>query len=403
MCWRRSVVVLLVLLLSACRARISGSDGATSVTILKCCPNGQVLGINNFCKPAPSVLGHSWLPPIYNPLIGRLLEEPPKYWRIVEGTKPKCSRNCVATTTWSHISSPVFILLNNGSLLYEFKKYFNPESFCVDSLVAVICMEDSQCQDYEAAQQVPSEITVKKSRVKKCCGEGAVFSESKGHCIALPDSNDVAPNNLTLANFSSLPIDRKTVNFSLGFPVCLEGGQDLAVAGKLEEGESLKEDGSLYVPGVQITLKAEEFCIEHLLERPTDRASIFTCAEYLPSKSTPTIVREAEWDIRYTLYPIGLFLSAFFLAATLAAGCLLPSSHHMLHWRCQTGHVACLLVGDVLLAVTQLAGEKVSGAACTTLGKQLSSFHVLRIGTFLLSTPLRFSLNSEVNDPHSGS
>lgn len=62
-------------------------------------------------------------------------------------------------------------------------------------------------------------------------------------------------------------------------------------------------------------------------------------------------------DIRFILYPTGLLISSVFLAATLGAGWLLPASHHLLHWRCQTHHVACLMLGDICMAVIQLAGD----------------------------------------------
>ena len=342
----RVFFLISVLCVTACTCRISASGGA-SVTLLKCCPLGHTLGQNNNCKQG----SNSWPPPVYSP--GRFLEAIPNHWRLLEGVRPKCTRSCAQTTLWSHTASPLFVLFDNGSLLLlESNKFLEPGSFCVDGPVAIVCSEEN-CH---AAEQIPSQVIVKKSRVKKCCGEGAVFSEVGQHCVALPESYS---NNVTLANFSSLHIDTSMVNLSLGFPVC----EELVVAGKLEDGVKLGENGSLHVPVAKTTLKTEEFCIEHILENPNDKASIFTWSEALPVKTTP------KWDLRFTLYPIGLFLSSFFLAATLAAGCVLPTSHHMLHWRCQTGHVSCLLVGDLILAITQLAGEKVSGGACVTMGK----------------------------------
>jgi len=74
-------------------------------------------------------------------------------------------------------------------------------------------------------------------------------------------------------------------------------------------------------------------------------------------------------DIRFTLYPVGFIISAVFLAATLAAGWLLPASHHVLHWRCQTHHVACLMLGDILMAIIQLAGDSLHGISCKAVGE----------------------------------
>lgn len=74
-------------------------------------------------------------------------------------------------------------------------------------------------------------------------------------------------------------------------------------------------------------------------------------------------------DVRFLLYSIGLLISVIFLTATLVTGFLLPSNHHVLHWRCQTYYVACLLVGDLLLAITQIFGNTIVGFTCVSMGK----------------------------------
>lgn len=97
-------------------------------------------------------------------------------------------------------------------------------------------------------------------------------------------------------------------------------------------------------------------------------ASIITCPSSIPHGHVEPTRSEQETDLRFTLYPIGLALSAIFLAATLAAGLLLPASHHVLHWQCQTNHVACLLVGDVLLCIVHLSA-KIPYVPCFSIGK----------------------------------
>lgn len=72
------------------------------------------------------------------------------------------------------------------------------------------------------------------------------------------------------------------------------------------------------------------------------------------------------------LFPIGLLISAIFLIVTLATGFILPSNHHMLHWRCQTFYVSCLLVGDLLLAfiqMSQIIDVNYKGPACKFIGE----------------------------------
>lgn len=55
---------------------------------------------------------------------------------------------------------------------------------------------------------------------------------------------------------------------------------------------------------------------------------------------------------------------------TLAIGFLIPSNHHVLHCRCQTYYVGCLLVGDLLLAINQSYGSLITGLPCLALGKE---------------------------------
>jgi G protein-coupled receptor Mth (Methuselah protein) len=128
-----------------------------------------------------------------------------------------------------------------------------------------------------------------------------------------------------------------------------------------------KENGYLQLAPPPIEpLGVEEYCLERVVEHPHRSVSVFICSPPLPD---PTWIEDHHNDLRFTLYPAGLAISAFFLAATLATGCLLPKAHHALHWRCQTCHVACLLVGDVLLATVQLSGPALPPQACKIIGK----------------------------------
>lgn len=77
-------------------------------------------------------------------------------------------------------------------------------------------------------------------------------------------------------------------------------------------------------------------------------------------------------DSRLALNIIGcaLLISVVFLITTLATGFLLPTNHHVLHWRCQTYYVVCLIIGDMLLAIVQLSGSaiKVKSIECVSIG-----------------------------------
>lgn len=74
---------------------------------------------------------------------------------------------------------------------------------------------------------------------------------------------------------------------------------------------------------------------------------------------------------RFIIYSTALIISVIFLSLTLAIGFLLPSNHHVLHCRCQTYYVGCLLIGDLLLAINQL-GSLIPGKLCLAIGKDLN-------------------------------
>lgn len=93
--------------------------------------------------------------------------------------------------------------------------------------------------------------------------------------------------------------------------------------------------------------------------RKTNREKILTCF----------FLYFQDVRVRLVLYSIGLIISVIFLTATLVTGFLLPSNHHVLHWRCQTYYVACLMVGDLLLAITQIFGNTIVGLTCVSMGK----------------------------------
>ncbi|XP_069669202.1 probable G-protein coupled receptor Mth-like 1 isoform X2 [Periplaneta americana] len=383
-CRWHGLAVFVLALLSGARCRINSNTA--EVILFKCCPHGEVLAENNECKPSGGA-GSPWTPLVYSPARRAFLEHgtTPLHWRIVDSTKPKCKNGCDVVSIRSHPQAPAFLLFDNGSLLMtEVSKILEPGSFCVDAGVALVCADDNCVVHESTAPQSPSDTVSKqvKARVKKCCGEGAVYSDAKSACVVLSSNNED-----TMANFS-LRLESQTIVLTTGFPACgTESAHDLVVAGKLDDPESeFKADGSLHLPAARITLRPGEFCVEHFLEHPGDKVSVFTCHGNLPSRNER---RQRDWDLRFALYPIGLFLSVFFLAATLAAGCLLPSSHHMLHWKCQTGHVACLLVGDLLLAITQLADDRVSGGFCTTIA---ISMHFFFLAAFFWLNTMCFNI-----------
>lgn len=300
---------------------------AVSVDIFKCCPSDSYLKSDGSCVPGIPE-DFNWVIVVVSTFNG--LIEPgmyPKDWIFRENAKPKCRSPTFFSSSVE--LPPSYFLFVNGSLkIIEHPEIpvSEPGEYCVNPAGFMLCGNSP-----EAVSGPP------KPKVKKCCGVNGVYSEVTQSCR-------VSTVNLEIDNFT----------FVQGFPICSEVGL-FAISGKLDENHRLLPDGVLLFQNTTVT----DFCLERLFERPTDGPSVFIC----PSQSPPSK------DIRFSLYPMGLFLSVFFLAVTLIASCLLPSTYHVLHWRCQTNHVACLMLGDLLLAITQLSGDTLRGPFCVGIGK----------------------------------
>nr|CAD7398562.1 unnamed protein product [Timema cristinae] len=275
--------------------------GGQGVRIYKCCSLDQRLDPGGECVSTP---GAEWLPLVYSPGKKGFLPqgEMPALWEVEAGHLPSCSEPLAAHQDSPEL--PALLMFENGSLwLHESGGLVEPGLFCVDSGAALVC---------------PSHPTVPGS-VRKCCGEDAAWSESKGSCVSWSQG--------------ALNLSGPVV---AGFPPC-HGPQMGYVVSPLPD-----------------HLPAADYCVEYVLDQGP---SLVTCD-----------VPATDHQLRFSLYPAGLLVSCVFLAATLAAGCLLPASHHAIHWRCQTCHVACLLAGYLLLAIVQLGGHNAPPLLCSTLG-----------------------------------
>lgn len=344
------------------------------VLVWKCCRIGEGLqqegaeGEGFHCVPGASP---HWTPLVYAPRRRTYLPEGtvPPHWSVLEAQSPSCDLPMKAALVRSTKVHPSFVLFANGSLwLHETETMLPPTTFCVDTSAAVVCLESEDRAPLNVLESDVSPLAqVKwKVRVKKCCGEVAAYSEKDGTCVSTSTIPELLAEDIKVEGGQD---ENGTfgVQLGTGFPSCQQEG-GMVIAGSLGD-SSLQADGSLRLSMAGLLLHKEHFCVDHVLESG-DVASVFAC-----SSSVPTVVASDGGDasdIRFTLYPVGLLISTAFLLATLAAGFLLPQSHHALHWRCQTHYIACLLVGDLILAITQLATNSISGTACVTLGKYLT-------------------------------
>lgn len=335
--WARALVVL-----CAWSAAAGGAGGARppELGVPLCCGAGRTLAPATAgapvlsaaaaaaaCRPAdPPVV---WAPRVYAPAKADFLKRLPAYFRFTNATMPDCDEMRVLP---EH-AAPYALLANNGSLWLRGAATSLPtDRYCVDSVAALVCLED-----------VPFPPS-------KCCHATGAFDGSR--CVEDEERARGALEELRqLANGTAL---------GSGWPACGEGSR-YAEAGALA-GARLLPDGALALADAR--LAAGAWCADAVVGAEAAGARVLACEAAARAPSGR--------GARHLLYGAGLAVGAAFLAATLAAGFALPAAHHALHWRCQTHYVAALMLGDVLLAGTQLAGDQVPPALCRALGESLS-------------------------------
>lgn len=332
------------------------------VNVNKCCQDGQFLTDELVCE------SHSknWLPTIVTKSFSRELNSSEvkallKNWHI-HYTRPTCEPDEVGE--FIRFEQKLFLLLDNGSLWLE-GNFLTFQSFCFDKNAAIICVKND-AKDIVPYDGPPAE-QVRRIYIKKCCRNKELYSKEHLHCNLQPNFESVSVSKFLEHTGSSSILNISNTYFEYGFPECKEG---YIFTGKLSEhNSSLQQDGSLYLPTAKVLLEPKTFCLEFIEEEKGHLPTIITCPNYLPVRVNGSRISPEQGDIRFTLYPLALFVSVFFLAATLATGYLVPTTHHMLHWRCQTCHVACLMLGDFLLAVTQIVGHAFPLEICTIFGE----------------------------------
>lgn len=324
-------------------------ESAISVSVNKCCPGKYTL-TEGVCQKVSGGVEEPWAPIIYNPLKSSFVEPGsyPEDWTFNVSFPTTCE---LPTPYFKKPDSyPVFVIFVNGSLNVEgsVNTFVDTDSYCIDSKGALICLGP----DKEG-----------RTSVQKCCGRRGIYSELKMACQLSTVSED---------EFSHLRVLHK-------FPDCADPNGGYFIGGKMNDTHFLQEDGTLKEKNGRILAKTQ-FCLDKIAEYPEEPVHVFTC---------PPTVKHKHDDIRFTVYPMGLFLSVFFLAVTLIASCLLPSTYHVLHWRCQTNHVACLLVGDLLLAITQLSSDALKGPACIAIA---ISMHFIFLAAFFWLNTMCFNI-----------
>lgn len=300
---------------------------AQSATVYLCCPRDQGVEPDRTCVD----VNREWLPALYWAENNTLVEPGRQPDDLQFVTRfPECN-----DTMYLPERPDIVVEVGKGSLFVN-EEVFSWQNYCISPKGMFVCVGDDH----------PFREKNMEKWVRKCCLTDAMYSETQGKCVAVNDTNKM--------KFMS-----EDIFILSGFPQC--ESQLYVVAGKLDEDFSLNTNGTLRSKSRQ---SVANYCVEHLYEQPDANASasVFMCA--------PANSGSDRGDIRFTIYPLGQFLSIFFLSVTLVSSCMLPSSYHALHWKCQTHYVACLLVGQFLLAVAQLGGDSIKHSGiCVGIGE----------------------------------
>lgn len=316
------------------------------VTVLHCCPPEQalsddalraaVLSPEAVAKACGPVVGNvTRATRIYSFLKKSITNEEPRHWTNNTGVP-----NCKSLRLLPEHAAPYALRGKDGLMMVPLapRSHLPPSRYCTDMKAALVCADDVM---WEPA---------------KCCAEGHVFDGA--YCVEQRDRAQEAIDELKALINRSVTGDAAVVH---GWPACPQESR-YAVAGTLA-GARLEAHSALRLSaagGGGEALAGGAWCAEAVLGEAGAR--VLACEAEARSRGSRSS--------RHLLYGAGLAVGAAFLAATLAAGFALPAAHHALHWRCQTHYVAALMLGDVLLAATQLAGDVVPPTLCRALGER---------------------------------
>jgi G protein-coupled receptor Mth (Methuselah protein) len=363
---KSSVAFLLTLLL----LRDSSSETTRQVNnkkiiINKCCRIGDLLNADGKCDPAQGI--QLWAPRVFLPKKKTLYEKvgslPPFLGYKEEQMPSECD-------TKDMFKSSDVLVIANGSLFVQHKHLTinNPEQYCVDQHFTIVCRQKDD-------SIMPANMKVIK--LTKCCGPNEIYASSS--CQQL-NNTDPLYNQKLLSDNESL-----TVDFDYKFPDCGDSNE-FAIAGPFSSSNydlttsNVRTESGKY-------FEHDQYCLDHVRTLDDyEGVKIFTCSEHYGT--APPITNHND-DTRFAIYSIGLLISVLFLVATLLVGFLLLSNHHLLHYKCQTSYITCLLFGDLLLAITQISGSNLNGYMCSIIAHLM---HFFFLATFFWLNTMCFNI-----------
>lgn len=343
----------------------NNNSNSKKVIINKCCRLGDYLNADGICQPGAK---SKWAPKVFLFRKKTFYDKEgllPPFISVVEEELPKCEKPEIFGSKDVYIIANGTLYLKNKHLSID-----DVEKYCVDQDISLVCRHDKE--------SVPENMTVIK--ITKCCGPHQIYTSSS--CLALNENHPLYRSNLLGDN-----MDEFRVDYDYKFPECVESNE-FAITGPFSSSNFdiataaiSTESGKRFEHG--------QYCLEHVIDENNqhDGVKIFTCSEHF--QTSPPVLSQQQDDTRFAIYSIGLLISVLFLIATLAVGFLLLSNHHMLHWRCQTNYVICLLIGDLLLAITQISGTSLTGPACVITAHLM---HFFFLATFFWLNTMCFNI-----------
>lgn len=350
------LLILLFLKESTAETRQTATP-KTKVVINKCCRIGDALNFAGICEAG--VGSKKWAPKVFFPKKLQFFSEIgslPPFMSAKEEDRPSCK-------TIETVNSTDVYIVGNGSLFINGKHIVinNVDDYCVDQTFSLVCRHDKEA--------VPDNIAL--TELTKCCGPHQIYNQT---CITINSSNPLYDKAL---------IEGVYVDLTYKFPDCATN--EFAIAGPFLSNQ-FSDSGDVKTDSGKV-FHRNQYCLDHVSSDRYEGVKIFTCSEHYAI--SPSITSQHQEDARFAIYSVGLLISVLFLFATLAVGFLLISNHHVLHWRCQTNYVICLLIGDLLLAITQLAGNSISGVSCIVIAHLM---HFFFLATFFWLNAMCFNI-----------
>uniref|UniRef100_A0A1I8MRA8 G-protein coupled receptors family 2 profile 2 domain-containing protein n=1 Tax=Musca domestica TaxID=7370 RepID=A0A1I8MRA8_MUSDO len=275
--------------------------------------------------------------------------------------------SCTVDDLVLYTGTDSFVIFSNGSLFLPDRLLsIPPQRFCVDQQAALVCFPKPK----------HPEPTLK---FRKCCLHG-IYDIRKKRCV----TDGTHKNQLNL----SLPhnVSYQTI---YGFPKCNEEdaieNSSYALAGNWSVEQLLSnETGHFHLSDHQKNISGEDYCLEYIRSHnnEAEELKVFACLHHFGKVS--------DEESHIATLSVGLFISVIFLAATLVASYLMPSIHHVLHWRCQIYYVFCLLIGNFLLAYSTVSNSTITDVGLCKL--VASGIHLFYLAAFFWLNTMCFNI-----------